>query len=288
MIDVIVNPTAGNGYALKVIEQVEKHLKENNIAHKIYYTEYKKHATELAKQSVINNVDTVLCVGGDGTAFEIVSGLTGSKTALGLIPAGTGNDFIKTIKTPKDPIEALKRILSTKPRPLDLGQANDNMFLNVSGTGFDVMVLDFAEKAKKFVKGILPYLYGIIQTIIHHKPYKLKITLDNEKVIEGNYLICAVCNGRYFGGGIKIAGNAEVNDGLFDVIIVEDIKKSQMPKYLLGLLKGKILEFDITKAFYAKTVKIESKGMRVNEDGEIFKTDVVEFKNLHNNLNVYW
>ncbi len=288
MIDVIVNPTAGNGYAVKVSEKITEHLKNNNVEHKIYFTEYKKHATELAKQSVANNVETVLCVGGDGTAFEIVGGLSGSKTALGLIPAGTGNDFIKTLKTPSDPVEALENILVTKPKALDLGKANNNIFLNVSGTGFDVMVLDYAEKAKKYVRGLLPYLYGIINTIIHHEPYKLKITLDNDKVIEGEYLVCAVANGRYFGGGIKIAPNAEVDDGMFDVVVVENVKRWQLPKYLFGLLKGKILEFDITKSFRAKTVKIESKGMRVNEDGEIFKTDVVEFTNLHNNLYVHW
>gem|GEM_PF-6633654 len=204
MLTLIINPTAGSGYARKVAPQLQEELNKRGIAHEMVYTQYPGHATELARTAARKpHCEAVLAVGGDGTAYEVACGLVNTGKALGMIPAGTGNDFIKTTRTPAKPLAALDFILSHAPRPVDIGRLNDRMFLNVCGTGFDVTVLDYAQAAKRYVRGLLPYLVGLIWAIFHYQPVRLHLVADGQ-TIQQELLVCSIANGRYIGGGIPI------------------------------------------------------------------------------------
>lgn len=291
MIDVIINPTAGSGYAKRIGKDICSYMNDKCIEHRVYFTEYPGHARELAHTAAQNKREIVICVGGDGTAFEVAGGLADSDTAMGLIPAGTGNDFCKSIQTQKSPIDALKEILSSTPRRLDLGNAGENIFLNICGTGIDTQVLHYSERVKKYVRGMTPYIFGILLAIFKHKPYQLRITIDDSLVLEGNFLLCSVANGRYFGGGIPVAPYAEVDDAYLDVILVDHVNKLRIPFYLLGLLNKKILRYKISKFFRAKKIKLESmngKQLVLNEDGEIFRAKEVTFSVRPKSLKMYW
>ena len=288
MIDVIINPIAGNGLAKRIGEKVMEALKSRSIACQVYFTNAPGHATVLAQESSRRGVETVLAVGGDGTAYEVASGLYHTKTALGLIPAGTGNDFIKSIGIPKDPMLALEHILAHAPRPVDMGRMNDQLFLNVCGTGFDVTVLEYTLKAKKLVRGMLPYLYGVIRTIFSFKPVHMRIVIDNEATLEGSYLQCSVANGRYFGGGIAISPTSQVDDGLLDVVVLRSIPNWKMFFYLPGLVLGKVDTFPITSHYRCSQVQIDAPGMRLNVDGEILPISKVSFSPVKDALLVHW
>ena len=136
----IVNPIAGCGYALKVMEQVQSVLTARNLPFRVMRTEYPGYAAKLAREAVEMGCEAVYVIGGDGTFSEAARGLAG--IPIGLIPAGTGNDFVKTLGTPKEPMAALDFILSHEPRPCDAIDLNGQMFLNVAGAGFDVTVLE--------------------------------------------------------------------------------------------------------------------------------------------------
>ena len=166
------------------------------------YTERPGHATQLAAQAREGQADTVLSIGGDGTNLEVARGLLGGGTALGIIPAGTGNDFVKTLGIPPNPREALDYMLSHPPRKTDVGQVNGKLFLNVIGTGFDVSVLDYAAKAKRYCRGLLPYLYGVLKTLRHFRSIRLTYTVDGGAAITRDAFVVAVANGSRFGGGI--------------------------------------------------------------------------------------
>lgn len=288
MIDVIINPVAGNGHAKRIGEKVMEALRLRSIACKAYYTESPGHATQLAGDSAQRGTDTVLAVGGDGTAYEVASGLIHSKTALGLIPAGTGNDFIKSIGVPKSPLEALEHILSHPPRLLDMGRLNDKLFLNVCGTGFDVSVLEYSMKAKKLVRGMLPYLYGVIRTIFSFKPVAMRVVIDEETTLNGTFLQCSVANGRYIGGGIAISPTSLVNDGLLDVVVLRSIPNWKMFFYLPGLLMGRVHSFSITSHYRCSKVCIDAPGMHLNVDGEMLPIDKVSFSPVKDALWVHW
>ena len=288
MIDVIINPIAGNGLAKKIGEKMIEALKGKGLPCEAHYTNAPGHATILAKQAAMRGVETVLAVGGDGTAYEVASGLFKTKTALGLIPAGTGNDFIKSISLPKDPMKALEFILSHIPRPVDMGKINNQLFLNVCGTGFDVSVLEYTLKAKKLVRGMLPYLYGVIRTIFSFKPVHMRIVIDQNISLEGDYLQCSVANGRYFGGGIAISPTSQVDDGLLDVVVLKAIPNWKMFFYLPGLVMGKADTFSITSHYRCKDVHIEAPGMRLNVDGELLPISTALFSPVKDALLVHW
>lgn len=288
MLHLIVNPTAGNGLAKKVGQMADEALTQQGVAHEVFWTEHPGHASELSRRSAELGVATVIAVGGDGTAFETAVGLMGSQTAMGIIPAGTGNDFVKALKTPTKWDQALQYILSTPARPVDVGTMNDTFFLNECGAGFDVMVLDYALEAKKLVRGLLPYLYGVIRAIFAYKPFQMRIELDDDIVLDGSFLVCSIANGRFIGGGIPISPEADVADGYFDVVVLDSVPRHKLFKYLPGLMGGKILSFDIAKHYRCKKCRLTSPNMRLNIDGEIWPMEKAEFACLEGALQIHW
>ncbi len=274
----IMNPAAGTGFSVTVMEELESVLKQRGIAYRVLKTEYRGHATEIANQlSRDPDIIAVVSVGGDGTAFETACGLAGTGKPFGIIPAGTGNDFIKCVHIPKDPLQALELILNGSPTETDMGLLNDGMFLNVCGTGFDVTVLDYTESFKKRFRGLTPYLFGLIKSIFHYKPVHLKVEADGETT-EGDFLVCSIANGQYIGGGIPICPLAASDDGLLDLVLIDNIPKRRIPLYLPGLLMGKDLSFKIARHQRVRSIKVTGEGMRLNVDGEIFPMDQAEFR----------
>jgi len=280
----IVNPVAGNGLALKTMRTIETALKERAVPYRVFQTGKPHHATDIARElSRDEEVCCIAAVGGDGTAFEAASGTAGSDKPFGIIPAGTGNDFIKTVGIPRDPLQALEHVLEGEPVPTDMGALNEGRFLNVCGTGFDVTVLDNAESLKQRYRGLLPYFLGLLKAIFHYRPVHLHLTLDGREE-EGDYLICSVANGRYIGGGIPICPAAETGDGLLDAVLVKNVPRRRIPLYLPGLMMGKILGFKITRHERVREVLLEGNGLRVNVDGEIFSMNRVRFSILPGTL----
>lgn len=284
----IVNPAAGNGYALKTEQQLVGALKGMDIEYEFVHTSMPEEATQLAKNAAQKmGCEGVIAVGGDGTAFEVACGLMDTGIPLGIIPAGTGNDFIKTVNIPKKPLEALEHIIHGHAKPVDVGRLNDRMFLNVCGTGFDVQTLEYTLAAKKYVRGILPYLIGVVRAIFSYKPVHVSFTVDGQTQ-ERDVLLCSVANGQFIGGGIPVCPDARPDDGLMDMVIVETKPRWKIPFYLPGLLMGRIDQFQITTHKRCKEMTIESKGMKLNVDGEIFSLDRAEFEIMPGKLMLYW
>lgn len=288
MLWVLVNPTAGSGYANRVGDEIAEALRQRGRSFELKRTECVGHATELAREAVRAGAHTVLAVGGDGTLLEIVRGLYGSDTALGIIPAGTGNDVIKMLDLPRKPMEALAFILEHPARRLDAGRINQSLFINVCGTGFDVMVLDNAMAAKKYVRGMLPYLWGVIRTIFTYKPVRLTVTVDDQPPVEHMLLLLGVANGRFIGGGMEVAPGARPDDGLFDLVMIDSMPRWKLPVQLFRLLRGKIREIPGTTYTTCRRVTMREEGMRVNIDGEIAPMREAEMEILPQALWVHW
>ena len=287
MIRVIENPTSGNGFAARTEPKLKDILLQSGRDFEIVHTAAAGEAKSLAAEAVRQGCEAVIAAGGDGTVSECAAGLFGSSVPLGIVPTGTGNDFIKTVGTPKDPEEALRFILSHQPRPVDVGRINDDIFLNVCGTGFDVTVLDEAAKVKRISRGLLPYLIGLIRAIAHNEPVHLELTIDGKKQ-ERDLLICSIANGRFIGGGIPICPEADPADGKLNCMLVSGVPKGRIVRLLPGLMQGKISSFDVTEPVLCERIRMVKKGMRVNIDGEIRTMDSADFGIVPGGLMFYW
>ena len=271
MIYAICNPIAGSGRGKIIGEIIERLLKEKKLPYIMMMTEKPGQATELAREGCDLQADTILAIGGDGTSLEVARGMIGRDSALGIIPAGTGNDFVKTLGVPLQPIDALEYVLSHPAQSTDVGEVNGEVFLNEIGTGFDVSVLDYAAKAKKTFRGILPYLYGVIMTLFRFQSISLTYSIDGGDKVTMDAFVVSVANGGKIGGGIPIAPQAKVDDGKLDVTIVGRIKSTKLIRRLIGLMRGKILSFPETQYHRAISVTFTVPEMRVNIDGEIVR-----------------
>ncbi|MBP3648137.1 MAG: diacylglycerol kinase family lipid kinase [Clostridia bacterium] len=269
MIEMIVNPAAGGGRGVEIAKLAAKKLEELGHKFLLHTTNHPGHATEIARTAAERGAETVIAFGGDGTVHETAAGLRGTQTALGIIPSGTGNDFIKSAGIPTKWEDALSFILSHPARPVNSGMMNETFFLNECGTGFDVLTLDYANKAKKYVRGLLPYLYGVICSIFSYKPYDMRIEIGDDVVLDGKYLVCAIGNGRYIGGGIPITPGAELTDGMFDVLVVDAVPRWVIPFYLPSLMMGTLHKRKPAHLYHASSVRLSCNEMRLNMDGEV-------------------
>lgn len=284
----IVNPAAGSGRTEQIAAMIKETAERYGKACRICKTEWPGHATELARQAAMEaGCEGVIAVGGDGTAYETACGLLDSNMPMGMIPTGTGNDFIKTLGLPQDVAKAIEWVFTHAARPIDVGRLNDRLFLNVSGTGFDVQVLDSMASLKGHMRGILPYLIGVVRAIFRYKPVHVIWTVDG-KTREEDVLLCAVANGRCIGGGIPICPDAQPDDGLLDFVLVADQPRWKLPFYLPGLLMGKVLRFPFTTHQQCREVEIASPRLRLNVDGEILSMERASFTVLPGRLKMFW
>lgn len=288
MLELIVNEAAGRGMALQTAQQVCERLKERGFPFRLHHTSHPGHATMLAREAAQRGAETVIAFGGDGTLHETAAGLRATRTALGIIPCGTGNDFIKTAGIPCKWEEALEWILTKPARPVNSGLINDGFFLNQCGAGFDVLVLDYANKAKQHMHGIWPYLYGVIRAIKAFSPVDMHIEIGSDVKLDGKFMICAIANGRYFGGGIPIMPGADLTDGLLDILVVDAVPRWAIPFYLPSLMMGTLYKRKPAHRYLADRCSIVCNGMRVDMDGEIQPMDKAEFVCESESLLLHW
>ncbi|WP_424245406.1 YegS/Rv2252/BmrU family lipid kinase [Elusimicrobium posterum] len=208
----IVNPKSGaKKDGEHFVSLIKKHFPEAEIT----FTERAGHAIEIARDAAAKNYEKVIACGGDGTINETARGLMHTNTALGVIPRGSGNGFAREVGMPLNAEKALLKLKETKVIDCDLGQINDDIFINVAGVGIE------AEIAHKFAtygkRGMLPYFWIGLKTVFTFKPAKLKVTADG-KEFETAPLTLVFANGRQYGSDFFIAPDASLTDGLFDMV----------------------------------------------------------------------
>lgn len=236
----VVNPIAGTGSGAREFEKVRMIMDAANADYGCAVSEYPGQAVELTKQALSCGEKRIVAVGGDGTLREVAGAMVGSGAALGLIPCGTGNDFARAVNIPQDTEEAVKILLNNAPRPIDAGSVNGEYFFNVAGFGFDTDVVKYTDKFKKKLNGNLPYMLGILQTLLHLAPRKMTVKYEEGEFTRKALLICAA-NGTHFAGGMNLAPNSQQDDGMLDVCILHDIGVFAFLLLLPKFKKGKHL-----------------------------------------------
>ena len=253
---IISNPVAGKGIAAAALKTVLAALDAEGVAYTSAETERPGHATTLAREAAAGGEKLVLVIGGDGTIGEVAAGLLGTGTALGIIPAGSGNDLVKALKIPLDPLSALEIARHGQVRPMDTCTANGKSYSNIAGFGFDVDVLVKTDYYMGIgYTGSRAYRKGLFSSLAHLDHRQTHITWVDEKgerhEMDRNLLILAACNGTNFGGGMAVAPKADPFDGMLDICVIHDVHWWNVWFVLPLFLKGKHLGLKCVDYFHA-------------------------------------
>lgn len=270
----IINPASGKTDYDKIKQNIMKTLE--NEEYEIYETKVPKEATEIASRFKNEENTIVYSVGGDGTLNEVVNGIAEGKCKLGIIPTGSGNDFYRTLKEAQ-----------TENVRLDLGKVNGRYFINIASVGMDAETCNNANKIKSKIKLHSSYYLALIHTFLTFKSKSLKLKID-KNVYAGDYIIAAICNGKYYGGGFKIAPVASFDDNQFDIYLVSKAGKLKLIKILLALLKSEHEKYNEVRKYTGKNITITSENnLIVNIDGEITISKNIEIEMIEDALIIY-
>lgn len=261
-------------------------MEDNNCNYQIKVTEKVGDGQLFAEEAKIEGYLTIVSVGGDGTLHEIVNGMAGGTQKLGIVPAGTGNDFARSLDIPFSIEGAIENLIQGKTTLIDLGRLNGEYFINFCSVGLDAIIAEEANKIKRYFSGTYSYIIGVIKALGKFKSIKVDLVIDNKRYNE-EIMLVAVCNGAYYGGGMNIAPQAKVFDGQFDICVVRKMSKLKLLFLFPTIFKGKHTKYDEIEIYRGKSVQVFSKeNMHVNADGDIVNSRPVKFEVLHNKIEV--
>jgi YegS/Rv2252/BmrU family lipid kinase len=233
---VIINPVSGTK-SKKDIPGYFKYMDTEKFSIQLFYTEYPGHATELAKEAVVNHVDYVIAVGGDGTINEIAKSLVNTDIALGIIPVGSGNGLARSLNIPMNKAKAIDIISKGITKRIDYGIVNENIFLCTCGVGYDAQV---SEKSKdKIRRGKLMYARNMIDTFYSFRFEKYKI-ITSTRTLETDAFVVTCANAPQYGNNAYIAPCAKMDDGQMNITILKPISFFNVPKIVMQMFSKNI------------------------------------------------
>lgn len=280
----VVNPASANGTTARAWPSISEHLRAAGLEHETRITAGPGDATGLTRKALGEGYRTIVVVGGDGTVNEVVNGFfdgekwLGSGARFGLISRGTGGDLIKTLDLPKDEGQAIERLKAGRVRRIDLGRVRftDHAgspalrhFINIGDLGLGGDTVARVNRTTKALGGKVSFLWGTLATVAGYQNKDLEIGIDGGQPIRGRMCMAVVANGQYFGGGMRIAPEAVMDDGLFDIVTVGDLGKLELVRNIGKVYKGTHTDHPKIHFYRGKEVVIRSgQAALLDLDGE--------------------
>ncbi|MDW7739930.1 MAG: diacylglycerol kinase family lipid kinase [Bacillota bacterium] len=283
---VVVNPASANGKTGQKWPEMAAAFENEGLSFVYSLTEAPGHATEITARYLHEGYNLIISVGGDGTANEVINGFftdgiddaIRETRAFSFVSTGTGRDLSRTVGIPKDAGEAIRHIIDSPVRPVDAGRVQyinnqgydeERYFINVAGLGLDGDTVARVNRTSKALGGFISFLWGTVVSLFLYKNQKMKIVVDGKEVCNEPITIVVVGNGCYFGGGMFVAPGAEMDDGLFDIIILRNLSKMNLLINLPRVYRGKHLSHPRIMSLRGKNIEITSSGKALlNLDGE--------------------
>ena len=264
----VINPVAGQGKGATVGTYVAGYLNSRGIKYEIIIGRSGLDQADSLQRFLDRNPDCsgVIAVGGDGLLHLVLQKITPAQVPLALIPAGTGNDFVRTLGwSPGDVDAILQTVLSEKPQSVDLGLVDGEWFAAILSTGFDSIVNEKAN-TMSWPKGPMKYNVAIAIELPRFSPHHYEIVLD-DRTISTQAMLIAVANGRSYGGGMLVCPHADIADGYFDVMVLHPVSKLEFIKVFPRVFKGTHITHPAVEIVRSKSVKISSDAVAY-ADGE--------------------
>ena len=252
----IVNPISGTADKKRIVSLIPRYLDDGRFDVRVAYTRYPGHAADLAGAAVHAGTDVVAAVGGDGTVNEVARSLVHSRTALGIIPCGSGNGLARHLYIPMNPEGAMQVLADCRIRSLDYGIINGTPFFCTCGVGFDAFVSSkFARSGRR---GLLSYIENTLKEGLTYHPDTYDVEIDGEKKQFKAFLI-ACANASQYGNNVYIAPHASMSDGLMDVTVMEPFNVIEAPQIAIQLFNKTITQNSKIRCFKCREVNIHRK-----------------------------
>lgn len=267
----IVNPVAGVKRKDKIPPLINKYLDHDHFNYEVIYTESRGHATEIARDAALRNIDVVAVAGGDGSVNEAARGLLGTNTSLAIIPSGSGNGLARHLGYSINIRSTLEIINQYQVRTIDACRINDEYFFSLVGIGFDAFVAKVFSREE--TRGFFTYVWSGLKSVSSFD--KFDFTIDSkEKKFSGRALMINVCNSNQYGYNVKVAPQAALADGIMDVVIVDDIPKWKLPVLVMQLFSQTHMMSRHVQTFRTSELNISSPGYAYLQiDGETVPKD---------------
>jgi YegS/Rv2252/BmrU family lipid kinase len=270
----IVNPVAGNGFGKTIVHELKEHIVRYKIDAEVVFTERSGHATVLAEEYLKKGFSYIIGVGGDGTFNEIARILTGSQDVItGLIPAGTGNDFIQILGFPgRLDEQGWDNFFKVNVREIDAGMCNGMIFLNGMGLGFDAQVAaeNYTRPGEVKRGGKHKYIWHIVKTLLFFREKRMKV-ITSEDSHETDCFINTIAIGRRFAGGFFLTPKALADDGLLDVCMIKKLSLAERFKILLMVPKGTHINDRRINYYQTPGISLEfTEEVPFHVDGELY------------------
>lgn len=288
----LTNPMAGRRQGRTVAEKSLALFEQNGLSVHNLYSEYPGHLMELAKREVNKEWDGIIALGGDGTLFEVINGMMQGNPKLplplGVLPAGTGNSFSRDLDI-KTFVDAVEKIVHARTRPVDLGHCvcgdQTFVFINILGFGF---VADVAKKAYRYRKwGALNYVIGVFLITRHLQSYALDFEIDGI-AYQRNNIFVEICNSRKTGGDMLMAPEAKIDDGLLNVVILNQVTRRRLLSALPKIFTGAHLRMAEVEHFLARKATFRpATAKTLTPDGEIIGATPITVSVLPGSLQVF-
>jgi diacylglycerol kinase (ATP) len=291
----IVNPTAGAGSSIRKWPKIQSYLNQIGLDFEFTLTESPGHAIELAKAAAGRGYKMFVSVGGDGTISEVAQGLYEKDclkdVMLGVISTGTGADYIRTMGIPSSCIDACKLLMTPRTCLTDVGIVEfkngcKRLFVNFAGLGFAADVVKATTQTYKATGPMTSYLLGLLSTLISYRNKEVSISIDGH-IQKRKIVTLLVGNGKYAGGGMKTIPNANPRDGLFDVLVVDDMTKLDLLQSLPMIYKGTHLSHPKVSIKRVKEIEIYSEQKSyIQVDGDVVGETPARFRVLPAAMNL--
>ncbi len=266
-IALITNPTAGKGKGARTVDEALPRLRDAGYVVRNLVGRDADEALDLARKCVADGVETLVVVGGDGMVHLALQAVADTETRLGLIPAGTGNDFARYFDIPRrDTGAATDIVIGGKERRVDLARIGSKYFGTVLAAGFDAIVNERANEMT-WPRGQMRYNVATVAELRTFKPIPYVVELDGEQH-RFEAMTVAVGNGPSFGGGLRITEGAVLDDGLLDVVIFGRISRLELVRLYPKLFKGTHIHHPDYRHHLAKRITIAAPGITAYADGE--------------------
>jgi YegS/Rv2252/BmrU family lipid kinase len=266
-LSLIVNPFAGGGRAARELSGVEAALHSLGLEHHIERTRSLDHARELALAAAQAG-ETAVAFGGDGLIGAVADALRRTDGVLGVLPGGRGNDFVRMLGIPGSPQPACEILAHGEVRRLDLGVIGDRTFIGIASCGFDSEANRIANETT-LVRGRLVYAYGLLRALAGWRPATFTVAVDGADARTVSGYTVAAANSRYYGGGMMLAPDATLQDGMLDVVLILETSKLRFLRRAPAVFTGAHVRLENVEVLRGRTIEISaSRPFTMYADGD--------------------